>query len=171
MCRQSKPVAIAVLMVRLGIVRPITESVAVLKQLADGKYDLDVQGTTRGDEVGDVARAAQVFKEHGLQNSRLQQEQEAMKRRQETERQELMLELADEFERAVGTVVGAASSASSTQVLSSAGALSSQAERLSAVVREFLKSIHTGPCDCRVADDPNYRGPERRTGWQAAKAA
>ena len=122
---------LAVLLVRFGIARPIAESVAELKGLAEGKYGQEIRGTHRGDEVGDVARAALVFKEHGLEKIRLEREQEAAKLRQAAERQKLMLDSADDFERSVGGVIGAVSSAAAqleaaAQQLSSAATQTSQ---------------------------------------------
>src|SRR5262245_17471475 len=45
-----------------GVAKPIRAVVALLQQLAAGKYDVEVTGTERGDEVGDVAKTALVFK-------------------------------------------------------------------------------------------------------------
>jgi methyl-accepting chemotaxis protein len=121
---------LAVLLVRYGIARPIAGSVAALKDLADGRFDFEIKGTDRGDEVGDVARAALVFKEHGLEKLRLEREQQEMALRQAAERQKLMLDLADQFERAVGGVVSMVSS-SATQLEAAAQQLSSAAAQTS----------------------------------------
>ncbi|MBF0562881.1 MAG: GAF domain-containing protein [Alphaproteobacteria bacterium] len=45
------------------LARPIGVVVETLKQLADGSLNVTVDGIERRDEVGDIARAAQVFKE------------------------------------------------------------------------------------------------------------
>lgn len=45
------------------LARPIGRVVDNLKALADGSLDVTIVGTERGDEVGNIARAAQVFKE------------------------------------------------------------------------------------------------------------
>jgi PAS domain S-box-containing protein len=47
----------------LGLVRPVGVVVENLKQLAAGRMDVTVAGVGRRDEIGDIARAAQVFKE------------------------------------------------------------------------------------------------------------
>ncbi len=49
------------------LARPIGEVVNDLKMLAEGKLDVAIAGIERRDEVGDIARAAQVFKEFAQQ--------------------------------------------------------------------------------------------------------
>ncbi|HEY5975606.1 MAG TPA: PAS domain S-box protein, partial [Geobacteraceae bacterium] len=48
---------------KFGLVRPISLVVDNLQQLAAGRMDVTVSGIERRDEVGDIARAAQVFKD------------------------------------------------------------------------------------------------------------
>ncbi len=47
----------------VGLVRPVGVVAENLKQLAAGRMDVTVSGTERRDEIGDIARAAQIFKE------------------------------------------------------------------------------------------------------------
>ena len=47
----------------LELSRPIGRVSENLKELADGRLDVEIHGTRRRDEVGDIARAAQIFKE------------------------------------------------------------------------------------------------------------
>jgi len=111
-----------------GIARPIRAVVELLQQLAGGKYDIDISGTERGDEVGEVARTALVFKENGLARIRMEREQKEAEVRAAAQRRTDMLQLADGFERAVGEIVETVSSAS-TELEASAGTLTSTAER------------------------------------------
>jgi methyl-accepting chemotaxis protein len=64
----------------------------------------------------------------------------------------------------VSNVTGAIdqTSQSATAVLSASTGMAAQADRLTTEVRNFLFALRTGPLDRRKADDPNYRGPERR---------
>ena len=55
-------------------------------------------------------------------------------------------------------------SASSAQMLLSAQSLSGEANRLRAEMDKFLHTIRDGLGNPRKADDPNYSGPDRRTG-------
>ena len=65
-----------------GIVSPIQRIVACLRALADGKLDTEVFGAGRADEVGDIARATQVFKDNLIAAERLRAQQEEERRRQ-----------------------------------------------------------------------------------------
>src|SRR3954471_6388081 len=111
-----------------GIARPIRAVVELLQQLAGGKYDIGITGTERGDEVGDVAKTALVFKENGLARIRMEREQKEAEASAAAQRRTDMLQLADGFERAVGEIVKTVSSAS-TELEASAGTLTSTAER------------------------------------------
>jgi methyl-accepting chemotaxis protein len=111
-----------------GIARPIRAVVELLQQLAAGKYDVGISGTERGDEVGDVAKTAVVFKENGLARIRMEREQKEAEVRAAAQRRTDMLQLADGFERAVGEIVETVSSAS-TELEASASTLTSTAER------------------------------------------
>jgi len=111
-----------------GIAKPIRAVVELLQQLAAGKYDVGISGTERGDEVGDVAKTAVVFKENGLARIRMEREQKEAEVRAAAQRRADMLQLADGFERAVGEIVETVSSAS-TELEASASTLTSTAER------------------------------------------
>lgn len=116
---------------QFGIAKPIRMAVTVLQRLANGDFSGQITGTTRKDEVGDVARAALVFRDNGLEKLRLQEEQEEAKARGEAEKKAAMHALADGFERAVGGVVMAVSSAAS-QLQGSAQTMTAAAEETSA---------------------------------------
>jgi methyl-accepting chemotaxis protein len=111
-----------------GVAGPIRAVVELLQQLAGGKFDVDVRGTERRDEVGDVARTALVFKENGLAKIRMEQEQKEAEARAAAQRRADMLQLADGFERAVGEIVETVASAS-TELEASATTLTSTADR------------------------------------------
>jgi hypothetical protein len=80
------------------------------------------------DEVGEVAKAADVFKENGLAKIRIEAEQKEAEKRSATQRRADMLKLADSFETAVGEIVQTVSSAS-TELEASASTLTGTAER------------------------------------------
>ena len=111
-----------------GIAKPIRAVVELLQQLAAGKYDVGISGEERGDEVGDVAKTAVVFRENGLARIRMEREQKEAEARAAAQRRTDMLQLADGFERAVGEIVETVSSAS-TELEASASTLTSTAER------------------------------------------
>lgn len=115
---------------QFGIARPIRSAVAVLQRLANGDFSSAITGANRKDEVGDVARAALVFRENGLEKIRLEKEQEAAKVRSDEEKRDAMYALADGFETAVGAVVMAVSSAA-TELQGSAHSMTAAAEETS----------------------------------------
>ncbi|MDP1875300.1 methyl-accepting chemotaxis protein [Phenylobacterium sp.] len=57
-----------------SIVGPLTQLNELLRQMATGRFDLKVTGTDRADEIGDIARAAEVFRENGLARAALEAE-------------------------------------------------------------------------------------------------
>jgi len=120
--------ALGFLVGQFGVVKPIRAIVALLQQLANGNYDIVVHSTERKDEVGDVARAAEVFKDNGLAKIRMEAEQKQMEQRAMEQRKADMRKLADSFEAAVGEIIRTVSSAS-TELEASAGTLTSTATR------------------------------------------
>ena len=111
-----------------GVAKPIRAIVDLLQQLAKGDYNVEVDGTDRADEVGDVAKTALVFKENGLAKIRMEEEQKAAEAQAAARRRQDMLTLASQFEQAIGEIVDTVSSAS-TELEASASTLTSTAER------------------------------------------
>jgi methyl-accepting chemotaxis protein len=111
-----------------GVAGPIRAMVALLKQLASGDYDVDVHSTDRKDEVGDVAKAALVFKDHGVAKIRMEAEQKEAEKNAAAQRRADMLKLVEGFESAVGEIVESVSSASA-ELEASASTLTSTAKR------------------------------------------
>ncbi len=58
-----------------SITTPVSGIVDEMNRLATGETSFDVTGKDRGDEIGDIARALQVFKENKLRADSLQAEQ------------------------------------------------------------------------------------------------
>jgi methyl-accepting chemotaxis protein len=124
--------------VSMNIGRPVRKIGEVLMQLASGNKTVEIPYVTRGDEVGDNARAAKTFKDNLLRVEQLEAEQKQVQDLVATERKVAMHQLASEFEKTVGGIVGTVSSAS-TRLESAAGTLSTIAETnqaLSGVVAE-----------------------------------
>ena len=111
-----------------GIAKPLRAMVDLLQALAGGKYQIEVHSTERADEIGDVAKAALVFKDNGLAKARMEAEQKETEARIAKQRKADMHKLADDFENAVGEIIEVVSSAS-TELEASANTLTSTAER------------------------------------------
>ena len=112
---------------QFGIAKPIRNVVALLQRLANGDFNIEVAGTERKDEVGDVAKTAVVFKDNGLAKLRMEAEQKETEARAAAQRKAEMMQLADSFEAAVGSIIGTVSSAS-TQLEAAANTLTQTAE-------------------------------------------
>jgi methyl-accepting chemotaxis protein len=119
--------AVAGLIVVRTVVRPLRRMSAAMREIADGKLDVAIPGIGRHDEIGEMATAIDVFKRNSADRQRLEAEASESKQRTEANRAATMRKLADEFEAAVGSIVGGVSSAS-TQLESAAGALTRSAE-------------------------------------------
>ena len=61
--------------VRRGVIRPLMDKTSAMHDLANEKLDVDIHGTERGDEIGDMARALSFFKDNLLRNQELVAEQ------------------------------------------------------------------------------------------------
>jgi methyl-accepting chemotaxis protein len=110
-----------------GISTPIRAIAEVLLQLANGNKAVEVPYADRGDEVGENARAARIFKDNLLRIEKMEAEQKELELRAAAQRKADMHRLADEFQKAVGGIVETVSNASS-QLESAAGALTKTAE-------------------------------------------
>jgi methyl-accepting chemotaxis protein len=121
-------IALAFAIVQYGVSRPVSAVVNLLQSLANNDFAAEVTGANRKDEIGDIARAAVIFKENGLAKIQLEQEQKAIDERNAAQRKVEMIKLADDFENAVGEIIETVSSAA-TELEASAGTLTSTAER------------------------------------------
>ncbi|MEO5374852.1 MAG: cache domain-containing protein [Alphaproteobacteria bacterium] len=75
-----------------------------MKRLAQGDRDTEVPGLDRGDEIGHMAGAVQVFKENAIKMDTLHAEQEQTKQHAERERRAYIMGLAGDFESKVKSV-------------------------------------------------------------------
>jgi methyl-accepting chemotaxis protein len=111
-----------------SITRPVAVLSGAMKALAGGEMSVQIEGTHRRDEIGGMAGAVQVFKDHMIEADKLRAEQAASDARTAARRKAEMMKLADEFDEAVGGIVNTVSTAS-TQLEVSAGTLTSTASK------------------------------------------
>jgi methyl-accepting chemotaxis protein len=110
----------------VAIGRPIRRIGEVLLELAHGNRNVDVPFTSRRDEIGDNARAAQTFKEKLVRIEQLEDAEKDTAHRMAEQRRSAMHELAGKFEATVASVVRSVS-ASSTELEAAAEALGATA--------------------------------------------
>lgn len=104
------------ILVSRSLSKPITNMVASMKKLADGDNTVAVPSLDRGDEIGAMAKAVQVFKENAIEMERMAAEQEKLKIKAEEEKRQAMLKLADDFDgRTAGLIRNLASSSTTMQ--------------------------------------------------------
>jgi len=186
---------VGILIGQFGISVPVGKAVEGLRQLAGGQLDIEIFGVGRKDEIGDVAIAAQVFKDNAIRVAALRKEQEEAKVRAEADRRNVMLGMADQFENAVmGLVEGVSAQATQMQVSSqsmSAAAqqaqaqattvaaaaeqatsnvqtVASAAEELSASVSEISRQVAEAAKISQVASEETIRTNERVRGLAQA---
>jgi methyl-accepting chemotaxis protein len=95
---------IAAMLIGRSIRRPVLALTDSMGVISTGDYAAAVPGLERGDEIGRMAKAVQVFKENGQENERLRQQVEVEREQRERDRAAQEAEL----DRSVGMVVQAA---------------------------------------------------------------
>lgn len=133
---------LAIWIVWVRVVKPVNALSATMMVLADGNLEVDIPNADREDEMGDMAKSVQIFKDNAVERRRLEAEQreaeerererreeEERRQREEAEerrvreeeqaeqarsdRRQAMLELADQFEASVMALVEGVSTSAS----------------------------------------------------------
>ncbi len=130
-----------------GISKPLLRMTRALRQLADGDSSTTIPGVGRGDEIGQIAHAAEIFKDYSLRMERLRTEQAEAQAQAEEARRNAILRLADDLETSVSGVIGVIST-STTQMESSAQSMkdtaevtSSRASEVSAITEDATRDV------------------------------
>ena len=113
-----------------SIVRPLRAMTAAMGRLADGEVDVDVPATSRGDEIGAIAKSLEVFKANAQERRELRDRQAEMEREAAAARKQELQALADRFEDQVQTFVEALG-ASAAQLQGTSQSMSTTAEETS----------------------------------------
>ncbi|NVO17023.1 MAG: MCP four helix bundle domain-containing protein [Rhodoplanes sp.] len=94
-----------------GVSGPIARMTAAMQRLADRDLSVAIEGVGRKDEIGGMANAMQVFKDNLVRVQAMEAEQKEAEARAAAQRKADMVRLADQFETAVGGIIGTVSSA------------------------------------------------------------
>ncbi|MGJ3264514.1 MAG: methyl-accepting chemotaxis protein [Salinarimonas sp.] len=119
-------VSLAVGLVLVQVSNPLRRMTQTMNRLAEGDLAADVAGQARTDELGDMARAVEVFKRSGIERERLAAEraaEEDAKRRRADRVDGLIAHFESVARQALATVASA-----SGQLDASAGSMSAVAE-------------------------------------------
>ena len=152
-----------------GISLPIGIMTAAMRRLAQGDTTIEIAGVGRGDEIGAMAGAVEVFKQNAIERARLEAEQQQAETQAATEKQAALVGMAEKIEvetsaalEQIGSRIGsvtataedmsasasrnsaAARSAATaaTQALTNAQTVASAAEQLSASIREITGQVN-----------------------------
>ena len=112
-----------------GVARPIRRITEIINRLAGGDKSISATDAGRKDEIGDLARAVEVFKANMIEAERLAAEQEAA-RAARSRRQDAM----DHHTRVFGTSV--------TDVMAALGKAAGNMRRAAEVMNDFAAAVH-----------------------------
>ncbi len=137
-----------VLVMTRSITIPLGKLVAIMKNLAAGKLDVEIHGGDRGDEIGDMARSVGFFKENLIRSRDLvASETEAVSQR--AARGERVSQLTDRFGTDIAALLGSVTLASSqlhstaTSMSATSGETSRQAATVAATTEEASANVQT----------------------------
>jgi len=132
-----------------SISRPIGQLTQNMGLLSMNDKSTPPQGQERRDEIGEMARAVEVFRQNAIKAELQEAEQQASKQKAMQEKAAVRLKLADDFDATVGAIVGTVSSASA-QLQSTARSMaeiseqtSSQAQSVSIASQQASNNVQT----------------------------
>jgi methyl-accepting chemotaxis protein len=111
-----------------SITEPLARITLALKTLASGNRSIEIPENGRTDEIGEMAKSAEVFKENAIAVERMAAEQETLKTKAAAAQKSAMHQTADAFEAKVGHLVAIMSS-SATELQATAQSMSATASR------------------------------------------
>ncbi|MGA7805796.1 methyl-accepting chemotaxis protein [Bradyrhizobium sp.] len=132
-----------------GLSRPLTAITAVMNRLSSGDMEVAIPGGERGDELGTMAQAVDVFRRNMLEARALRETQETAKQQSEVEKKALQRRMADRFEADVKSVVGAVAKATedmqrvASEISASINGTSQRAAAAAAASEEASASVGT----------------------------
>jgi len=141
--------AVASWLLGSAISRPVIGMTSAMRRLSEGDTSVTIPAQDNRDEIGEMAKAMNIFKENLIANEHMRAEQEAQKIRAAEERKLALRKMADNFESQVGGVVQAVTAAavqlqaSSKQMASTAQETSAQATAVSAAAEQASGNVQT----------------------------
>jgi methyl-accepting chemotaxis protein len=87
------------------VAKPVSKMNAVMLKIADGAFDVEVPYETRKDEIGDMAKAVEVFRQNGQRVAEMTEAEAARIIRDQETRSAMMAQLQREFGQVVDAAV------------------------------------------------------------------
>jgi len=140
---------VVAIVISSGITGPLGAVTSVTQRLADGDNTVDIVGAERGDEIGDIAKTVEVFKENALQVERMAAEQAEAEKRAEAQKREALEKLAGSFETSVGGVVNSVANAatelnaSSSEMVTTAEDMRERSNRVATASQQADSNVQT----------------------------
>jgi methyl-accepting chemotaxis protein len=131
-----------------GILRPLTGMTAAMTRLADGDHTVLVPARGDADEIGDMARAVEVFKQNGI-NAAAAAAAQAAEQETKQRRTQTMDNLVRDFESKASALVGGLGSAAAelgstaASMTSTSGRTNDQARSVASAAHQMTASIQT----------------------------
>jgi methyl-accepting chemotaxis protein len=145
--------ALATAIIAVGLIRgisvPLTRITAAMRRLADREMATEIPGSGRGDEIGAMAGAVQVFKDNMIRADELAREQETLKAEAAIAQKAERNRTADAFESKVGGLVAMLSSgatelqATAESMTSTASQTNQRAATVAAAAEEASVGVQT----------------------------
>jgi methyl-accepting chemotaxis protein len=110
------------------ISKPVDTIAVRMRDLSQGDLEVEIPDLDRQDEIGRMARAIEVFKEHAIEVREMEAKQEAAERQAEEEKKAFLRQMAGDFEASVGGVVDS--------IATAAAEMNSTAQSMSAISQE-----------------------------------
>ncbi|MDW3206567.1 MAG: methyl-accepting chemotaxis protein [Alphaproteobacteria bacterium] len=138
---------IAFILVRTSI-RPMLQLTDQMIEVSKGNTKKAVPYTERGDELGDMARALEVFRENAEENAGLVAQQAERQAKAEEEKRDFIKGIATQFRDKVGGIIQSLSEVSSQSdtairnIVGSAGELRGMSEQADASSNEAANSVN-----------------------------
>ncbi len=132
-----------------SIVKPLTGLKERMESLSAGQLEAPVAHADRRDEIGEMARTVQVFRDAMIETNRMREEQAAAELRQVETRKVDMNRLADQFESEVGEIIELVSVAagqlesSSTTLSKTADTVTQVSNRASTASGDASSNVHS----------------------------
>jgi len=139
-------------LVGYGIATGINGLTQVMTRLAGGDTEVIPPGAERGDEIGDMAKAVLVFREHAIENDRLRLAQAVEQERAQEHLRSEMMGLSEVLEGEVSTTVGDIS-LQAERLSEGAANLSDTAEQLRVMAQAVLEAIETASGNVQTVAD------------------
>ena len=122
-------VAFGYLLATAGISKPLSASINNINTLARGETSVQIFGTDRKDDIGEIAAALEIFKNNLIEAERLRKQQ-AVEQERQIERGKKVEGMVTAFDRVISEIVGSVSSAA-TELQATAQSLSASSEETS----------------------------------------